>query len=289
MGIGGGATGSIVRAALVAATSGIDAAEAVSEAAGESVWHVIARVEAQARVGQRDEARSAFEAIAADDVDAGASSYALRSVALLGGDTEAIVGALRAEAKSARDTRRAAGQSFLAASLAASAGVPDGGADALRAATALQGDLAAAEIAALHALRGEPIPAAGADLLDAASAGDGQASRMAAVRAALRRASIDSDAAAEAVWRSWSRHTADAALGALVLRTPSHAPERTVAVARALVEAAWAAGRDRVDGALGAGTFLALALERAGRHAEASQALARTRTFSLHDAALMAA
>jgi tetratricopeptide (TPR) repeat protein len=288
VGIGGGSTGSIVRAALVAATSGIDAAEAVSDASGESVWHLIARVEAQARTGQRDEARSAFEAVAADDDDAGAKAYALRAIALLGGDTEAVVGALRVEAKGARDPRRAAGQSFLAASLAASAGVPDGGADALRAATALQGDLAAAEIAALHALRGEPIPSAGADLLDAASAGDGQAPRMAAVRAALRRASTDADGAAEAVWRSWSRHTTDAALGALVLRTPSHTIERTVAVARALAESAWAAGRDRPEGAIGAGTFLALALEQAGRHAEASQALARTRTIALNDVALSA-
>ncbi len=292
VGIGGGSTGSIVRAALVAATSGIDAAEAVYDASGESVWHLIARVEAQARVGQRDEARSAFNAVAAEESstsDAGARAYALRAIALLGGDTEAVVAALRAEAKAARDPRRAAGQGFLAASLAASAGVPDGGADALKAATALQGDLAAAEIAALHALRGEPIPSAGADLLDAASAGDGQAPRMAAVRAALRRASTDADAAAEAVWRSWSRHTSDAALGALVLRTPSQAAERTVAVARALAESAWAAGRDRPDGAIGAGTFLALALEQAGRHAEASQALARTRTFALNDVALSSA
>ncbi len=286
VGIGGGAAGSVVRAALVAATSGIDAAEAVYDASGESVWHLIARVEAQARAGRRDEARGAFEAVADDASDAGARAYALRAMALLGGDTEAVVAALRAEAKAARDPRRAAGQSFLAASLAASAGVPEGGADALKAATSLQGDLAAAEIAALHALRGEPIPSAGADLLEAASAGDGQAPRMAAVRAALRRASTDADAAAEAVWRSWSRHTTDAALGALVLRTPSQAADRTVAVARALAESAWAAGRDRPDGAIGAGTFLAHALELAGRHAEASQALARTRTFALNDVAL---
>jgi tetratricopeptide (TPR) repeat protein len=289
LGIAGGATGSAVRAALVAATSGIDAAEAVADAAGESVWHRVARVESLARTGRRDEARAAFAALADEGAPPGATAYGLRATALLGADTDMVVAALRREAKAARDPRRAAGQSFLAASLAASAGVPDGGADAVLAATGLPGDLAAAEIAALHALRGDAVPTSGADLLDAAAAGEGAAARMAAVRAALRRASIDADAAAEAVWRSWNRNPADAALGALVLRTPSRTTEHTVAVARALADAAWAAGRERVEGAVGAGTFLALAHEQAGRYADASQALARTRTFALNDRALAAA
>ncbi|MFO0610399.1 MAG: hypothetical protein U0324_44980 [Polyangiales bacterium] len=288
-GIGGGASGSTLRAALVAATSGIDAAEAVGASAGEGPWHMTARLHAQARAGQRDEARAAFEALAADDAPAGAVAFARRAAWLLGGDVNAFTAALRAEAASAKDPRRAAGQRLLAACLAASGGVPEGGADALRAAEALPGDLAVAEIAALHALRGEAVPSAGADLLDAAAAGDGAAPRMAAVRAALRRAASDSDAAAEAVWRCWQRNPADVSLGTLVLRSPSRGQERAAAVARALADAAWAAGRDRADAVVGATSFLALALEQGRRFAEAAQALARARSVALTDVALEAA
>ncbi len=288
-GIGGGASGSTLRAALVAATTGIDAAEAVGASAGEGTWHMIARVHAQARAGQREEARGAFEALAADDGPPGVIAWSLRAAWLLGGDVTAITSALRAEASRAKDPRRAAGQRLLASCLAASGGVPDGGGDALRAAESLPGDLAVAEIAALHALRGDAIPAAGADLLDAAAAGDGAAQRMAAVRAALRRAAVDSDAAAESVWRCWQRNPADASLGTLVLRTPSRAQERTAAAARALADAAWTAGRDRADAVVGVTSFLALALEQGKRFSEAAQALARARSVALADTALESA
>lgn len=288
-GLGGGASGSTLRAALVAATTGIDAAEAVGASAGDGPWHMVARVHAQARAGQREEARGAFEALAADDGPPGVVAWSLRAAWLLGGDVTAVTLSLRAESARAKDPRRAAGQRLLASCLAASGGVPDGGADALRAAAALPGDLAVAEIAALHALRGDAVPAAGADLLDAAAAGDGAAQRMAAVRAALRRAALDSDAAAEGIWRCWQRNPADASLGTLVLRTPSRAQERTAAAARALADAAWTAGRDRADAVIGVTSLLALALEQGKRFSEAAQALARARSVALADAALEAA
>jgi tetratricopeptide (TPR) repeat protein len=288
-GLGSGAAGSVLRAALVATTSGIDAAEAVGVSSGEGPWSAIMRHHAQAHAGQRDEARAAFAALTAAGASAGAVAFARRAVWLLGGDPADVTAALRAEAAAAVDPRRAAGQRLLASCLAASGGLPDGGDDAVRAAEALPGDLAAAEIAALHAQRGEPVAHAGADLFDAAASGDGPAPRMAAVRAALRRAASDHDAAAESVWRSWQRQPLDFALGTLVLRSPARGSDRAAAVARALADAAWAAGRDRADAVVGATAFLAAALEPAKRFTEAAQAIARARSLALADVALEAA
>lgn len=286
-GLGTGASGSSLRAALVAATGGIDAAEAVGASAGDSAWHMIARLYAQARAGQREEVRMAFEALAASEAPEGATTFARRATWLLGGDPSAVITALRLEAASAQDRRRGAGQRFMAACLAASAGLPGGGADALHAAEVFPGDLAVAEIAALHALRGETVSAAGADLLDAAAAaGDGTAARTAAVRAVLRRASSDSDAATESVWRCWSRIPNDASLGTLVLRTPSCTHERVTAVARALADAAWTSGRERTDAVVAVTTFLVHSLEQEKRFTEAAQVLARARSIALVDFAL---
>lgn len=287
LGIGGDASGSVLRAALVSATAGIDAAEAVNVASGESVYHILARLQAQVRAGQYEEARSGFEAIAAEDAPAGAVMFATRAALPLAADPRGALSALRAEARVAHDARRAAGQRLVASALAASADLPGGGDDAVMAAETLPGDLAAAELAAVHALRGEAVADAGADLLEAASLhGEGPVQRMSAVRAALRRASVDADAAAEAIWRVWQKGPSDAALGALVLRTLGRTPERVIAVVRALGDAAHAAGGGAGGAVISTGTLLAMLLERAGRFQEAVQAIARARTQALRDPVL---
>ncbi len=205
------------------------------------------------------------------------------------------VSALRTEAAGAKDPRRSAGQRLLGAALALSWGVGVEGAsdDARSAAESLPGDLAAAELAALFALRGELNPEAGADALAAAAAsGDGVAHRMAGVRSALRRASIDPEAAADAVWRVWNRSPGDASLGALVLRSPSPRPDRAVVVLRSLADAAHTGGggpgSPASKAAVPVGIELAAELEQSGRFADAAQAVARARTTKLHDPTLSA-
>jgi tetratricopeptide (TPR) repeat protein len=219
-----------------------------------------------------------------------AASFAARAVASLAGDPARVVEMLRVEAERSQDARRGAASRLLAAALGAAYGVDDSAAGIAEAAQALPGDLAVAELAALFALRGELDPELGAELLDQAStAGDDRAHHTAAVRAALRRAAVDPDSAAEAVWRAWMRCPRDASLGTLVLRSPGQPGERVAAVLRTQIDAAHAEGPSGVSAAIAEGLQLAAVLEQSGRHAEAAQAVARARTLSLDDGSLVVA
>ncbi len=283
----GDAGGAVLRAALAAAAGG---ALPEVEAASGDPFRQVAVTESAARQGRRDEARASFAALAdgANDTPLGVVAYAARRAAALGDDDGSYVQALRTEALLSGDPARAAALRLVAGALSAPLESGGGASDALEAARSLPGDLAAAELAGLYALRAE-IPAdVAADLFDAA-AGDGAdaAQRMAAVRAALRRAAVDGDAAAVAIWRAWRRHDADAALGVLVLRAPGGDPERVVAVLRAQAERA--AQSPSGGAGVAVGMLLAVSLAEAGRHAEAVQAVARARTLALRDPGLEAA
>jgi cellulose synthase operon protein C len=283
---GGGEDIVMVRNAIMATTRGIDALEATAKFGSQDVWHSFARAMSAQRAGHVDDIRLVYARIATEERDAGALTWARRAMSLLGESTEQTVQYLRLCAEKGKDSRRTAGNHLLAAAYAAADKISGGGRDAVTAAKLLPGDLAAAEIAALYALRGDAsVTAIGTDLLEQASGGDGAAQRVAAVRASLRRVATDPKAAAESVWKAWQRVPGDASLGALVLRTP-RVHERAVTVAKSLAEVAWASGRERPDAAIAAGSFLSMVLEWAGRYADAAQALSRTRTWALHDRSL---
>lgn len=272
-------------AVLLAAAEG----DARLRAAGEGdPLAAIEDAERRRRSGDVEGALGVFGRVVEGRDAAGSVSFAARAIASLAGDPGRVIEMFRVEAARATDPRRAATSRVVSASLATAYGVPDGATELVESAAALPGDLAVAELAALLALRGEIDPEVGAELLDqAAAAGDGRAHHTAAVRAALRRAAVDPDSATEAVWRAWLRCSRDASLGTLVLRSPAQVAERVVAVLRTQLEGAHAAGAAGVSAAIAEGLLLASVLEQAGRHAEAAQAVARTRTLALEDPSLV--
>jgi len=279
-----------LQGALLASVGDLDAVDALSGAteaqgvglAALDAWEraVSAGQETAVRGALRDDA---VTAVGADTV-AGLALVRFRGRVLDG--AEEAAGALWAEARGATDDRRAAGQRMLGAALAAGTTVAGAGAAARWAAERLTGDLAAAELAALYALRGEIEPGEGAALLARASEGDGTARRVAEVRAALRRAPDDADAASDMLWGAWQRLPRDASLGSLVMRASAGPSERSVAVLRALADASYAAGPEAGGAAVAVGQILATALEELGRHAEGAQVVARARTQALGDASL---
>ncbi len=228
--------------------------------------------------------RGADSGAMASDSVAGLGLVRLRGRALP--SVEDAAGALWAEARGAADERRAAGQRMVGAALAAGTTVPGAGPAARWAAERLTGDMAAAELAALYALRGGIEPGEGAALLARASEGEGTARRLAEVRAALRRATEDADAASDMLWGAWQRLPRDASLGSLVLRASGGPSERSVAVLRVLADASYAAGPEAGAAGVAVGQLLATTLEELGRYAEAAQVVARARTQALGDLSL---
>jgi tetratricopeptide (TPR) repeat protein len=299
-------------AALLARAASVLPAEREALAGDGALWAVLSAAEGDPQARPRDddpysridaaerarrqgeggveEGIASLADIATGAKEPAAASFAARAVASLAGDPARVVEMLRVEAQRSQDARRGAASRLLAAALGAAYGVDDSAAGIAEAAQALPGDLAVAELAALFALRGELDPELGAELLDQAStAGDDRAHHTAAVRAALRRAAVDPDSAAEAVWRAWMRCPRDASLGTLVLRSPGQPGERVAAVLRTQIDAAHAEGAAGVSAAIAEGLQLAAVLEQSGRHAEAAQAVARARTLSLDDGSLVVA
>lgn len=264
----------------------VDALWSDDAAAGRPLGQ-LERAERALRGGRVEEALAMLDAEAGADTVAGLAQLRLR--ARVAPSSEAGAAALWSEARAAGDERRAAGQRMVGAALAARATVAGAGAAARWAAERLPGDHAAAELAALYALRGDIEPSAGAELLGRAASGEGTARRVAEVRAALRRATEDADGAAEMLWAAWQRLPRDASLGALVLRATPGPSERSVTVLRSLADGCYAAGPEAAGAAVAVGLLLAAALEELGRFDEAAQAVARARTQSLGDTTLEAA
>lgn len=286
---GGGALQVLRGAVRVARREGaIESAAEVLTGEREELLQRFDAAVSRAVSGEVDAARAVWSELAevASGTIAGlASARAL--VAWAESLGESVVG-LRAEA-AASDGDRSADARMVAAAVSAAAGVSGGGTDALTAAEEAPGALAAMELSALFATRGEVDPRAAAMLLEMqGDAIEGLAGRISLVRSGLRRSSTEPDAANEAVWRAWSRGRSDAGLGALVLRASLHSPERAVEVLQARVEALDSSGPGARESELGValGVLLSEALETAARLPEAARALARARTFDLRDVAL---
>ncbi|MEZ4408432.1 MAG: hypothetical protein R3A52_18455, partial [Polyangiales bacterium] len=265
----------------------LEAARAIVLSEGDEPLHRLEAASRAALDGEPAVALAVWRDLAEVASGTVAGLVAARSLVAWSDDAAGVVEGLRAEAASADDPERGAGPRMLAAAAAAVGEVEGGGDDALAAAEALPSELAAMELAALFASRGEADATAAAMLLEVqGDASEGLAGRVALVRSGLRRSASEPEAAGEAVWRAWTRGRGDVGLGALVLRASAHRPDRTVEVLRARAEAAHAAGAGGVEAGVAVGLLLSEAMEEARQLPEASQALARARTLDLRDPAL---
>lgn len=275
-------------AVMLAATAGLDAAEQKVPPRTEGALEKLAGIERALRLtSDVDAARADFESLRDGDELAWARVYATRALARLSGELPMMADALRTERTLSPSAHRVPVLQFLGASIGAAFALEGSADDALDAAHALEGDLAAAELVALFGLRGETDAVATSEVLHAAS---GDASTLpqqtAAVRAALRLAATEPERAADAIFGVWKQCSHDGVLSTLTLRALPHEDiERRVAVLRDS-----AARTESADAstALTAWTLVAQALSDAGKPGDAAKALARARTFGPTDPALIA-
>lgn len=274
--------------ALIAVSAGADAAEAKVPPRVEGAFESIAATERTLRDdGNSETAMTNFAAARDAEGHDAARLYAARAIARSSGELATYAETLATETALAPEAKRAAGLRFLRGAIGAGLALEGAAHEALDAARALKGDLPSAELTALFGLRGEVSPADSSEVLTAAAAdATTLAQQMAAVRASLRLAATEPEAAAQALYKAWSRVKQDGVLSALVLRALPHDDiDHRDAIMRDAAERSEAAGP--VAGVT-AWTLVAQALSDAGRPGDAAKALARARSFDANDPALVA-